>query len=390
MSDLDELYAPLGYLVLPPQQKPILRFQANVLADGIVLCLCANHRVFDASGCGTMLELLAQCMQQADYKNLALSTSAALEAETRKVIFKTANRAAAWGYDDPSKLPTLLPAPDFEDVDKLALVQAFKQTENALKSAEFTLSAKKITVLREHCNNLLRAQNEAGNGNEKCSRLTDNDIITSLLWLCIARALHACPKEADTSQHDQMFPVMTDMILVAVNLRRRMDPPLPDSYPGNAVVNLQIQGSSTEWASKTSASSSSGNIDATLGISESYTDALLDLASQIRTRLRSFDSATVNTILSAVMKAKDWLTMIFNLLGLVMTTWRQLSTYKVKFGMLGKIENFGILPAKIGGRCVVLPERDVEGKAEWEVSVTLKDTEMEILKCDELFKWAQE
>lgn len=387
VGNLDESYAPLGYLVLPPHQKPTLRFQANVLADGIILCLCANHRVFDASGCGTVFELLAQCMQHPEDKSLVLATTAAREAETRKAIFAAANIAVAGGYDDPSKLPTLLPAPSLEGVDKVALVQAFKQAEIALKSTEFTFSAKKITTIRERCNALLQNQSEKDSAKDGFS-LTDNDIITSLLWLCITRAHHACPKTGEVSQHDQMFPFVTDMILLAVNLRRRMDPPLPDSYTGNAVVNLQIQGSSTEWASKTASSPS--KVDTAVGISESYIQAIMHLASQTRTRLRSFDSASVNTVLSSVMKAKDWLTIMFNPLGMVMTTWRHLDVYKQVFGVLGKMENFGTLPAKIGGRCVVLPARDVKGKAEWEVSVTLKDEEMEVLEGDELFRWVRE
>lgn len=97
VGDLDESYAPLGYLVQPPRQKPVLGFQANVLADGIVLCLSANQRVFDAPWCGTVLELLAQCMQHAEVKDLALSTSAAPEVETRKTIFAATSRAVTGG-----------------------------------------------------------------------------------------------------------------------------------------------------------------------------------------------------------------------------------------------------------------------------------------------------
>ena len=38
--------------------------------------------------------------------------------------------------------------------------------------------------------------------------------------------------------------------------------------------------------------------------------------------------------------------MLFNPVGLVMTTWRHLSVYKLEFGVLGKMENFGTLPER--------------------------------------------
>lgn len=70
--------------------SPALRFQANVMLDGIILSFILHHQAFDGAGIMSILESLAVCCQNPRATLDLLSTTPAKEQATRQKISEAA------------------------------------------------------------------------------------------------------------------------------------------------------------------------------------------------------------------------------------------------------------------------------------------------------------
>lgn len=82
----------------------------------------------------------------------------------------------------------------------------------------------------------MRAMREAASPLSKgLPVLTDNAIMCAVLWRHISRARQL-----------SSLVIMTNSFINTVNVRRRMEPPLPLEYPGNAVVHAKTSAATAD------------------------------------------------------------------------------------------------------------------------------------------------
>ncbi|OJJ46036.1 hypothetical protein ASPZODRAFT_2130661 [Penicilliopsis zonata CBS 506.65] len=65
IATFDERFLLLPRMLLPSEARPVLRFQATVLADGVVLSMIYSRNVFDGADADDIHKLLAECCRAA-------------------------------------------------------------------------------------------------------------------------------------------------------------------------------------------------------------------------------------------------------------------------------------------------------------------------------------
>lgn len=349
------------------QQRPVLRFQVNAFPSKIIVVMSFMHMVFDGSGAGIVLQALSECCQAA-----AAESSVSIRMPITEEIVRTAIDYRREVSDWPSKCKTRLDhsvelgPPAF---DSNFSSEQWGAMESVLSSAaetyRVTFSPDKIAHLKALCAKRLPQLNRPF---DPAYPFSSNDIITAALGISFDRVMH--PNQTGKDKPANMFMV--------ADLRRRINPPLPETYLGNMIYPI--------WrpihCRKDSEETSPGE--------ESDLLHLTQLALELRTGVTSSINETLGYSASAaVAESGDWYQMEGKPADVVMTSWRHLKVFALEFGPgLGHVEDFESGFSLIPGACIMLPQRTRELQpvepVPWEASVTLRPGDYDAFVKDPL------
>jgi fumigaclavine B O-acetyltransferase len=356
----------------------VLRFQANFLADGLVLCMGYSHSVFDGTGAGNILELLADCCRADPASIIFLSTTGDIESELRGLLSDPGVAVA-----NPSQAA-------------YAIHCAHTEVEpgsfpGMLCSSPFLLSSEKIECLREACNSLLPhlvrtyrgAQSSVIRPDPKWPQiLSSNDVLTALLAVSVEKARETIGPRKNGSRS----------LAMAVDLRERLKP-MPKHYLGNFVT--------TVWASHHQPVDKDPEtmILRVLACNRPEIDRddllwIAHVAFRIRLGLNAINEEHIRGLVHYLQSQDNWEKIGIHFTDpIFISSWRHLKVYELDFGPgIGHVENFEMDVGTTDGVCVVMPanERAVgkTKKAPWDIRIVLNSEVMEALVTDTLFGWA--
>lgn len=344
-------YLPVPTFIPASDQRPVLRFQANVFPSKIVLAMCFWHNVFDGTGAGVILEALAECITSAD----APITQEI--AETHLDLRKKVSKFPALCRERLDHSVELGP-PLF---DSNTSADQWTQIETAMASAvqtkRYSFSPEKVAKVKEICTKLLPQVTS------ESTWISSNDIITAVLAITVDRVLH--PERSKKTESADF--------LMAVDLRSRVQ--LPEKYVGNTIFPVH------------------DDVYFRDGLAEKQEDPdlfhLTQLALRVRTKLASMDDNLVYSASATVAEGDDWTGLEGTPADIIVTSWRALKAYSIDFGpSIGHLKDFEPGFALVPGGCIFLPARVAEeGKPAppWEVCITLKTGDDKTLIADPLF-----
>ncbi|GFF59402.1 fumigaclavine B O-acetyltransferase [Aspergillus udagawae] len=395
-SDQDQRFAPLddsyvppvSLLPLAPGPRPVVRFQTNVVIDGIVLALGFHHSVFDATGVGLLIEMLATCCSS---DRPALSSHIELEEEIRlrRSVDKIGNGATDLAsqrdeVQDPNgsitESPAHVPIGDSSWVPPKLSVYSFN------------LSAAGLAHLKTACNKLLPAIHASQNGSPQSAEsegeklqqefVSTNDVLTALL----ATSIHQARSRVTETE---LVPTKAKLAM-AVNLRERASS-LPKTYLGNSLTVTEA------FVYSLAATDGFDGVPERHYHPDLRNALLLEIARvalQLRKGLAAIDDAYFRQFVSRLRANLDWSQLGANLPDTMVSSWRHLKVYRLDFGArLGRVVEFHPQTALVDGICIIQPERiaheddsaDMAPESGWEVCVTLQSDAMECFLRGGLF-----
>ncbi|PYH81622.1 hypothetical protein BO82DRAFT_414896 [Aspergillus uvarum CBS 121591] len=348
-------YPVQAYLALPTfipasEQRPVLRCQANVFPSKLVLAMSFWHNVFDGTGAGVILEALAECCRaRAEQTDTPLAQTIA----TTHIPLR--NHVSSF----PAQCKTRLDHTSSGNAMESAL--AF-----VVETNRYTFDPHKVAQLKDLCTQQLLARAPT-----YASWISSNDVITATLALCVDRVLP--PERTANSPASESAD-----FLMAVNLRNR-------TYVGNIIFPIH---DTIEPPKPLPSAEGHPTTD-----EEKDLHHLAQLALRVRTRLSAMDETVAYSASAVVADHADWTTVEGQPAGIIVTSGRDLRAYSLDFGAgMGSIAGFEPGLALVPGGCIFFPARTasmVDGgraTAPWEVCVTLRTGDSEILLQDPLFR----
>ncbi|KAJ5150185.1 Transferase family protein [Penicillium atrosanguineum] len=369
-ASLDDSYVPpVSLLPLSPGPRPVFRVQVNVLADGLVLAIGFHHSVFDATGAGRLIEILAECCGGPSSHDLTPTTEVEDEIKLRRLVDNIGTFTA--GSSRPRK----------DEGQNSNIETSTTDSDWALPKLDvysFHFSATAVTQLKTACNSVLsdiqsRQYDDARPGGEskdpRQKFISTNDILTALAALDIYKARSHHIKDGQTEINAEM--------VVIVDLRKKLAS-LPNSYLGNGVslirARAHLQDAFPNPAVLVSKQNQHPTIDNTTLLE------ITALALQLRQKLALMDDANVRQDIARLMSNKDWSQLGTRLPDTIVSSWRQLKACRLDFGpALGRIAEFNPQATLLDGFCIIQPERAGDGCGEkpgWEAYVTLQSDAM--------------
>ncbi|KAL4893540.1 transferase [Aspergillus ambiguus] len=213
-----------------PKRSPVLTLLASFINDGLVLTTNYHHAVMDASAVFTMVKRLA--------KHVAASTDGRIispddgfpeEALDRSNVFGGSGRKEVCDFPNYRLGKTYRSAVERELMEAaLAEDHPKRQLMQKLELSHWFISDNSMQSMREAAFPL----------SEGLPVLTDHTILSAVLWRRISRARQLSSRG-----------IMTTSFMTTVNVRRRMDPPLPLDYAGNAVIHAKTSAATADMES---------------------------------------------------------------------------------------------------------------------------------------------
>ncbi|GIJ83249.1 hypothetical protein Asppvi_002068 [Aspergillus pseudoviridinutans] len=343
---------------------PVSRFQLNVLADGIILCVMTSHAALDGSGLGALLNLLAVCCRNVPRSVQPFPTSMGAQAETRLFLENLARRYSTSGADLYEKNSTISGAGHGD------------LANHALASHNFVFSSERIAGLKSRCIGLLAMCHKESLPSQGVY-VSSCDILSSLVWVCI--------NQGRLATMQPMLPDFHSTLGIAVDTRQRCDPRLPTNYLGNSVVMMHAKVSASELQFLNDSDKRPGD---TLTISDEEIRLLTQLALRIRSQISRVDNDYAGGVLSRVFHSTDWCSSRITPTDVMISSLRHWDSFELDFGQtLDRITTLDILPAPIPGTCLILPKRfNADGRETWDMTITLPAEEIEALRHNRLMK----
>ncbi|RAL04966.1 O-acetyltransferase [Aspergillus ibericus CBS 121593] len=361
---------------------PAVRFQANIMQDGIVLCLGWHHQVMDAVGVSILLGSLSRCCRGLDQKNALprwLPTDTKHEGRSRRQIEQatTPNRAVREGA-----------------YHRIGCEEIWKGSSEPLVCRRYAMQTDKVNYLKDSCNKLIHDLARGAETREKLSdgfmkvlnendHVSSDDVVTALTWLCVSRAHRRV-----VSRHSSELPRMSSLTRL-VEARTILQPPLPRSYLGNSLVAARTQ---CDW-DEIPASQKGHHIARKGGqVDEEIINALLKLALRSRAKCNSIDDEHIRGLINRMKNCDDYTSLsiapgITNISSL-----RKLDLFGWDWGSkMGPMVDFDTLDGRTDGLCLILPSRSANpGQSIWEIRITLSSAVMEEFERDALLGWVTE
>lgn len=373
-------YMPLSFCPTHGPQ-PVLRLQANVMTNGIVLCLSFHHFAVDGIGLSSIMQALSACCRSPDQTLERLPTSPECEAQVRTKRFE-------------STIEEYLSI--YKGYGSYSWKAAPSSDLGAPISRRVCLDAEKIRSLQDVCNATVIANDYQASvsfsGSEQGSGwqgFSNNEVVTALIWLCGMRAR----SRATSKENDKFFlDDSHSSLLFPVDVRGILD--IPSAYMGNAVVTptatYHFQGEELH--------DTNIYVDAnTSGIHEFNPDditLLTNLALSVQTTVRSVNRNYVQNVISQIMASDGW-KVPAKPGDLSVSSLRRARVYEMDFGpCLGPPCDFDVPDNRTDGLSWIMPPRSessarlmgYQSKGFWEVRMALDPIAMESLRNDMLWR----
>ncbi|KAJ5374688.1 O-acetyltransferase [Penicillium concentricum] len=378
-NNYPSLYHPLPGFIPPSKPRPVVRFQANLLAEGLVLCMGYNHAVFDGTGAGYILEMLADCCRAEPASIVSLPTTSEVESKLRVML---SDAAVALADDFQVEIPSHCVHTDIDPEPFPAM----------LCNQSFLLSSERIDCMRDACNGLLPHLVQT----YRCLHelvvhpdmnwpkfLSSNDVLTALLAVSVEKARTAAGAQGQRS----------NSLAMAVEFRGRLKG-MPAHYLGNLVT--------TVWATHNRPSENNPDTMAPTtptfnlpGIDQDDLLWIAHVAFRVRLGLNAISDEYIRGLVHYLYSQDDW-----GQIGIPFTdpifisSWRHLKVYELDFGLdIGQVENFEMDVGNSDGVCIVMPAHHKRAggmtkKAPWDIRFILNPEVIEPLINNSLLLWA--
>ncbi|PTB69353.1 hypothetical protein BBK36DRAFT_1109484 [Trichoderma citrinoviride] len=214
--------SPLGHSA----RSPVMTLQATLINGGVVLTFGGHHVVMDAQGMGTFVAVWA--------KHVAAVSEGLVVPDEQRMGNESLDAFQLFGprMERPlSEFPTYQVGPDrsYEDMQAKVLQKAVSGDHEGIakliRVSHWAMSQAKLEALRDAT--VPRTKEEAS--------VTANATLSALIWKQVSRARRLTEKQVSQSS-----------LITSVNVRRRVEPPLPLEYPGNAIALAKANATAEE------------------------------------------------------------------------------------------------------------------------------------------------
>ncbi|BCS25698.1 uncharacterized protein APUU_50409S [Aspergillus puulaauensis] len=369
-------FIPLPFGTPASEPQPVLRLQANVMADGIVLCVCFHHLATDGLGISSITQALSECCRNPDQPPERLLSSPESEAQSRTRIFQSGNEIHRALYNGHAS-----------SIRKAAL----SSDPGALTSCRFCLDAEQIRRLREACTKVRWINPSAPKYDASRQGFSNNEVVTALIWLC---GMRAQSRATSIGRNRPSLAGLNSSLLFAVDVRGILN--IPRTYMGNAIAtptstyhfkDTELHGADTlVFDTDTPSDLHEFNPnDITL---------LANLALSIQQTYQSVNRSYVRSAISTIMASKDWLLPAKHG-DLSVSSLRDAPVYDMDFGpCLGTPCDVDVPDNRTDGLAWITPARSdysarlmgYRSRGFWEVRLSLSPAAMESLRSDRLWR----
>ncbi|RAH70047.1 uncharacterized protein BO66DRAFT_452063 [Aspergillus aculeatinus CBS 121060] len=385
-----EEYLPLPLDMGSAPASPVYRFQANILEDGIILCGSAHHNAVDGMGQCFVLEALATCSREVDIANTTITatttnllTTLEQEKQTRDLILQVASAGPVQTLDGQSAGQTWG-------------VAAPPDVPNHPISRKLIFSPDRISQLKTLCSAHLPTATSAGGAQAKDRILSRNDLVLSLIWLCVMRARARLLGPAAEKHHSSLS--------TAIDVRAALRPPLPRTYIGNAVHTIPLHAPFPMAATvddtypyypdlldptnPTNPTETLPGESQRAPLETTVLTNLTQLALLVRRGNASVDNNYLRQHLAQVYNSPDWsVSAASRPAEFGQSSLRSIGTYRLDFGsVLGRVRDFDVPDPRFRSAAWILPARGKD--APWEVRLVLEPEALALVKRDPVVRWA--
>ncbi|KAJ5261071.1 transferase family-domain-containing protein [Penicillium angulare] len=342
--------------------SPVSRVQINVMPDGIIICFSFHHFVMDGAGVANVFEALSICCRDLNATSGSLPTSLAEEQKSREIILNASS--ASSGLE---KFQTGRGSNTW--VGDMSL-----KSESPLTRI-ISFNAMKIEKLKIACTELLLKNKDQ----ESRLHFSRNAIASAVIWLSFIRARHQFLMKNDE-------PSSTESgVLLACDIRNKLQPNLPLSYMGNAVAVTEAH-ISTGSITSTMKSPSPHSTQLTRFDSDDIPH-ITELATYIQESHKTVTADHVRDFISHVVNSQNW-SQPPRFGDLVISSIRSLGFYRFDFGpMLGRMTRLDMAETQFSGVAWIMPARVQSQPAPWEIRLSLDAEMMGLLRDDQLVRW---
>lgn len=346
-------------------QRPVLRFQANIMRDGVILAMTFHHAAMDGAGAARVLGLLADSCRDPAAPSVGVIPDRQLRSQIDRLATgcsPSASRADfSQHYCGLGDWAALLAEnwPGF--------LQA-RATE--LVTWRLTIPGFKVQYLKGACNALLQGQTSAlAGGTLTPTILSNNDIVSALMAMILRQAGQLAGKSTELS--------------IAVDMRPSFHAPAFNNYLGNMVLLTYTP---------IPAAKDQAPVDGPRPPTELRQEDLEELtgiAARIRQSLLKVDAEYIQGVLSHLHSQTDWANIGFRGVPIPLSSFRNFEIFGLDFGeTLGsQPRGFQLHLPVLGGMCFVLPKRQ-DRTEPWDLHLTLHRDDVSRIANDPLFRWA--
>ncbi|KAJ5785504.1 transferase family domain-containing protein [Penicillium pulvis] len=203
------------------QRSPVLTVLATFITGGLLLTLNNHHSVSDGTGMTPLIKTFA--------KHLAALSEGRFVSSKDVFPEEALDRSSLFGGSGGKQdcdIPNYRRSENYRFARERALLEAFvardekPQLLQKLQLSHWVVSNKSLLAMREVASPLHETKDSPV--------LTDHAVLCAALWRHISRA-----RQLSSSG------ITTTSFINPINIRRRMDPPLPLEYVGNALVHAK-------------------------------------------------------------------------------------------------------------------------------------------------------
>lgn len=199
-------------------RSPVFAVQASFISNGLIIAFYLHHSVADGTGLRTIISHFSSALPTRNLTEADLRDEALEQSRLRDRLSGSRGRRA-------DTVANMRPA----DADVRSAGQLLREMSlagNSTRSRIISFNLKLLQEMKDLLNERIHYIH-----NDRSVSLSSFDTIAAVLWKGINRA------RMRTDQYDQDGPLQTSTVIIPTNVRKRVEPPLDDSYLGNAVVH---------------------------------------------------------------------------------------------------------------------------------------------------------
>ncbi|KAL8791731.1 MAG: hypothetical protein Q9195_005668 [Heterodermia aff. obscurata] len=357
-------------LFMPKPEPAVMAAQLNFINGGLIMSICINHKASDGMALAAIIRAWAKHTKVAD-----TATDDSLSAAVENITPRSMDRSPmcnglAGGHveDFPEyKVADDKGATNPAQADVAAETAAAAAAAASASPSNSPPGPLKLTIVHFPAERLAHLKQAASPPNPSDGWISTNDAICALLWRNISRVRTGLAR-----QNGSPLPPQSPLnFTLAVEARRRLDPPLSKEYLGSAGFYCPV----------------SSDLDTVA----SPSTPLPTIAKLIREAVGRFDSTRIRGVIGLIEsmpKASDLQIRVYEdvMRGLVSTSWVDMGLYDIEWGpSLGKTESVRVPNVTLPGGapiCGIFPRRPDGGV---EVMILVEEEAIQALKEDEEF-----